>query len=141
MLLLKLNIGCERFYLCRLFTIDWFKPEIVTGQYNSRAGISSLKKSRTRLYFLVSVASEARIEKNNAKYWISNIKRNLVLKYNIYIYTCVYAWNLISPIIAEINYSFFQLIYGHFSNIFLFDLLYKRFLATLIMLDVTLFPW
>jgi hypothetical protein len=22
-LLLKLNIGCERFYLCRLFTIDW----------------------------------------------------------------------------------------------------------------------
>jgi hypothetical protein len=39
------------------------KPEIVTGQYNSRAGISSLKNSRTRLYFLMSVASEARIEK------------------------------------------------------------------------------
>jgi hypothetical protein len=38
------------------------KPEIVIGQYNSRAGISSLKKSRTRLYFLMSVASEARIE-------------------------------------------------------------------------------
>lgn len=33
-------------------------------------------------------------------------------------------------------YSFFQLIYGHFSNIFIFDLLYKRFLATLIRLDV-----
>jgi hypothetical protein len=33
-LLLKLNIGCERFYLCRLFTIDLFKPKIVTGQYN-----------------------------------------------------------------------------------------------------------
>jgi hypothetical protein len=45
-----------------------YKPEIVTEQYNSRVGISSLKKSRTRLYFLMSVASEARIEKNNAKY-------------------------------------------------------------------------
>jgi hypothetical protein len=33
-LLLKLTIGCERFYLCRLFTIDLFKPKIVTGQYN-----------------------------------------------------------------------------------------------------------
>jgi hypothetical protein len=33
------NIGCERFYPCRLFTIDWLKPEIVTGQYNARAGI------------------------------------------------------------------------------------------------------
>ena len=41
-LLLKLNIGCERFYHCRLFVIDWFKPEIVTGQYNSRAGISNV---------------------------------------------------------------------------------------------------
>jgi len=41
-LLLKLNIGCERFYHCRLFTIDWFKPEIVTGQYNSRAEISNV---------------------------------------------------------------------------------------------------
>jgi hypothetical protein len=39
--LLKLNIGYERFYLCRLFTIDWFTPEIVTVQYNSRAGIKS----------------------------------------------------------------------------------------------------
>jgi hypothetical protein len=47
-LLLKLNIGCERFCLCRLFTIDWYKPEIVTVQYNSRA---------------VGVASEARIDK------------------------------------------------------------------------------
>jgi hypothetical protein len=28
--------------LCRLFTIDWFKPEIVSGQYNSRAGISNV---------------------------------------------------------------------------------------------------
>ena len=37
MLLLKLNIGCERFYLCRLFTIDWSKPEMVTGQYKSCA--------------------------------------------------------------------------------------------------------
>jgi hypothetical protein len=35
----------------------------VTGQYNSRAGISSVKKSRTKLYFLVGVGSEARIEK------------------------------------------------------------------------------
>ena len=35
-------LGCERFYLCRLFTIDWFKPEIVTGQYNSHAGISNV---------------------------------------------------------------------------------------------------
>jgi hypothetical protein len=34
--LLKLNIGYERFYLCRLFTIDWFTPEIVTVQYNSQ---------------------------------------------------------------------------------------------------------
>jgi hypothetical protein len=41
-ILLKLNIGCERFYLCRLFTIDWFKPEIVTVQYNSRTGISNV---------------------------------------------------------------------------------------------------
>jgi hypothetical protein len=41
-LLLKLNIGCERFYLCRLFTIDLFKPKIVTGQYNSRTGISNV---------------------------------------------------------------------------------------------------
>jgi hypothetical protein len=40
--LLKLNIGCECFYLCRLFTIDLFKPEIITGQYNSRAGISNV---------------------------------------------------------------------------------------------------
>jgi hypothetical protein len=31
--------------MCRLFTIDWFKPEIVTGQYNSRAGISNGEKS------------------------------------------------------------------------------------------------
>jgi hypothetical protein len=133
-LLLKLNIGCERFYLCRLFTIDLFKPKIVTGQYNSRTGISNVIIPGGRGKWSLN-------RKNSEKYWISNIKRNLVLKYNIYIYTCVYAWNLISPIIAEINYSFFQLIYGHFSNIFLFDLLYKRFLATLIMLDVTLFPW
>ena len=35
------------------------------------------------LYFLVGVGSEARIEKNIEKYWISKIKRNLVLKYNI----------------------------------------------------------
>jgi len=41
-LLLKLNIGCQRFYFCPLFTIDWFKPEIVIGQYNSRAGISNV---------------------------------------------------------------------------------------------------
>ena len=27
-LLLKLNIGCERLYRCRLLTIDGFKPEI-----------------------------------------------------------------------------------------------------------------
>jgi hypothetical protein len=44
------------------------KPEIVTGQYNSPAKISSLNKSRTRLYFLMSVASEARIEKNYTYY-------------------------------------------------------------------------
>jgi len=31
----------------------------------------------------VGVASEARIEKNRGKYCISNIKRNLVQKYNI----------------------------------------------------------
>ena len=78
-LLSKLNIGCERFYLYCLFTIDWIKPEIVTGQYNSRAGISNVilpggcgKWSQNR--------------KNSERYWISNIKRNLVLKYNIYIY-------------------------------------------------------
>jgi hypothetical protein len=41
-LLLKLKIGCERFYLCHLFTIDWFKLEIVTGQYNSHVGISNV---------------------------------------------------------------------------------------------------
>ena len=29
------------------------------------------------------MASEVRIEKNSEKNWISNIKRNLVLKYNI----------------------------------------------------------
>ena len=56
MLLLKLNIGCERFYLCRLSTIDWFKPEIVTGQYNSRVGISNV-------IFPGGVASEAKIDK------------------------------------------------------------------------------
>jgi hypothetical protein len=53
--LLKLNIGCECFYLCRLFIIDWFKPEIVTGQY-----ITHAQEFQT-LYFLVGVASEARI--------------------------------------------------------------------------------
>jgi hypothetical protein len=37
-----LNIGCERFCFRRLFTIDWFQPEIVTGQYKSRAGISNV---------------------------------------------------------------------------------------------------
>jgi hypothetical protein len=37
-----LTVGCECFYLCRLFTIDWFKPEIVTGQYNSCTGISNV---------------------------------------------------------------------------------------------------
>jgi hypothetical protein len=31
-------------------------------------GISNVKKSSARLYFLVSVASEARIEKNSEKY-------------------------------------------------------------------------
>jgi hypothetical protein len=35
------------------------------------------------LYFLVGMASEARTEKNSKIYWISNIKRNVVLKYNI----------------------------------------------------------
>ena len=38
-MLLKLNIDCERFYLCRLFTIDWFKPEIVT-RWNFKCYIS-----------------------------------------------------------------------------------------------------
>jgi hypothetical protein len=55
-LLLKLNIGCERFYICRLFTIYLFKPEIVTGN------ITHAQEFQT-LYFLVDVASEARIEK------------------------------------------------------------------------------
>jgi hypothetical protein len=50
--LLKLNIGCECFYLCRLFIIDWFKPEIVTGQY-----ITHAQEFQT-LYFLVGIASE-----------------------------------------------------------------------------------
>jgi len=36
---------------------NWNKPDIVTGQYNSRAGISNVEKSRTKLYFLVGVAS------------------------------------------------------------------------------------
>ena len=36
-----------------------------------------------RLYFLVGMANEAGIEKNSEKYGISNIKRNIVLKYNI----------------------------------------------------------
>ena len=44
------------FLLCRLFTTDWLKPEIVTGQYNSRTEFQTL-------YFLVGVTSEARIEK------------------------------------------------------------------------------
>jgi hypothetical protein len=35
-----------------------FKPQIVTGQYNSRAEISNVKKSNTRLHLLVGVASE-----------------------------------------------------------------------------------
>ena len=56
MLLLKLNIGCERFYLCRLFTIDWFKPEIVTGY------ITHAWEFQT-LYFLVGMASGVRIDK------------------------------------------------------------------------------
>jgi hypothetical protein len=34
-----------------------------TGQYNSRAGIANVKKSRTKLYFMMGVPSEARIEK------------------------------------------------------------------------------
>jgi len=33
-----------------------------------------MKQSRTRLYFLVGVSSEARVEKNSEKYWISNIE-------------------------------------------------------------------
>ena len=71
MLLLKLNIGCECFYLCRLFTIDLFKPENVT------------------LYFLVGVASEARVEKIAKNIEFLNMKRNLVLKYNIFLYSLV----------------------------------------------------
>ena len=56
MLLLILNIGCERFYFCPLFTIDWFKPEITTAPYSSSAGISNA-------IFPGGVASEDRIEK------------------------------------------------------------------------------
>ena len=56
MLLLKLNIGCERFYLCRQFTIDWFKPEIVSGN------IIRAQEFQT-LYFLMGMASESRIDK------------------------------------------------------------------------------
>jgi hypothetical protein len=41
----------------------WFKPEIVTGKYNTRTGISNVKKALVRLYFLVGVASEVRVEK------------------------------------------------------------------------------
>jgi hypothetical protein len=52
---------CDRFYLCRLFTIDWFRPEIVTGKYISRAGISNV-------IFPGGRASETRIEKNSKKY-------------------------------------------------------------------------
>jgi hypothetical protein len=33
------------FLLCRLFTTDWLKPEIVTGQYNSRAGAGNFKRN------------------------------------------------------------------------------------------------
>jgi hypothetical protein len=82
-LLLKLNIGCERFYLCRLFTIDLFKPKIVTGQYNSRTGISNVIIPGGHCKWSLN-------RKNSEKYWISNIKRNLVLKYNIYIYIYIY---------------------------------------------------
>ena len=46
----------------------------------TRAGISNVKKSLTRLYFLVGVAREDRTEKIAKNIEISNIKRNLVLK-------------------------------------------------------------
>ena len=36
---IKYSLRTFFFYLCRLLTIDWFKSEIVTGQYNSRTGI------------------------------------------------------------------------------------------------------
>ena len=64
---------------------SFVKPEIITGQYNSRARISNVTKSRTRLYFLVGVASEARVEKIAKNIEFLNMKRNLVLKYNIFL--------------------------------------------------------
>jgi hypothetical protein len=39
---IKIKYRLRTFLLCRLFTIDWFKPEIITGQYNSSAGISNV---------------------------------------------------------------------------------------------------
>ena len=57
MLLLKLNIGCERFYLCRLFTID-----IGLNRRSSPGNITHAQKLQT-LYFLVDVVCEARIDK------------------------------------------------------------------------------
>ena len=56
MLLLKLNIGCERFYLCRLFTIDGLNRK------SSPGNIAHAREFQT-LFFLVGVDSEARIEK------------------------------------------------------------------------------
>ena len=53
-------------------------PEIVTGQYNSCAGIS-------KVIFPSGCGKWSWNRRNSEKYWISNIKRNLVLKYNIYV--------------------------------------------------------
>jgi hypothetical protein len=58
-----------------------FKPEIVTGQYNSHAGISNVKNPTGGYISWWAWQVEARIEKNRGKYCISNIKRYLVLKY------------------------------------------------------------
>jgi hypothetical protein len=54
--------------LSHLFIIDWLKPEIVTGQYNSCAGISNV-------IFPGGHASEARIDKI-AKNIVSPLKND-----------------------------------------------------------------
>ena len=76
------NLDIFTFVVCLQYINFRLKPEIVTVQYNSRAGISNV------VIFPGGRGSWSLNRKNSKKYWISNIKRNLVLRYNTCIYTC-----------------------------------------------------
>ena len=63
-------------------TYRLIKREIVTGQYNSRAGISNVINPARG--YISWWAWQVKLEKKNSEqYWITNIKWNLVLEHNI----------------------------------------------------------